>query len=336
MTRSAWERTITDSAGNVLTGVQITVFQSDGVTLATIYGQQSGGSALANPFNTGVQTSAKFYADAGRYVIRAFKDGLTKEFTDVDIAGRSVRDDIGTAAYLTATTSTTDVTQGRAMRSGDYGVGALAGPSELTPGAVRQNRMMSVSASWDGSPIAGVDAGNQGQMIHMQHGDPTYAVQILYSLLSSTGDLTRRISNNVVGPWARNITSANMVGTVAAQGGAPALFSAIIERGANSNGEYVKFADGTLICWGTPLVTATVLNNANAGAYGWSYYSDNNLVSFPAVFIAPPSVQATPQSAFLSAVATAIGVSSFLLIPITSISVASASPTTYMAIGRWR
>ncbi|MCP3177314.1 hypothetical protein MJO47_09405 [Desulfuromonas sp. KJ2020] len=41
---------------------------------------------------------------------------------------------------------------------------------------------------------------------------------------------------------------ADILGTVSQSGGVPT--GAIIERGSNANGEYVKFADGTLICWG--------------------------------------------------------------------------------------
>lgn len=40
---------------------------------------------------------------------------------------------------------------------------------------------------------------------------------------------------------------ANLVGAVAQSGGSPA--GAAIERGSNANGEYVRFADGTQICW---------------------------------------------------------------------------------------
>ena len=38
----------------------------------------------------------------------------------------------------------------------------------------------------------------------------------------------------------------NILGTVSESGGVPT--GAIIERGSNSNGEFVKYADGTLIC----------------------------------------------------------------------------------------
>ena len=38
----------------------------------------------------------------------------------------------------------------------------------------------------------------------------------------------------------------NILGTVSQSGGVPT--GAIIERGSNANGEYVKYADGTMIC----------------------------------------------------------------------------------------
>ena len=39
---------------------------------------------------------------------------------------------------------------------------------------------------------------------------------------------------------------SNILGTVSQSGGAPT--GAIIERGSNANGEFVKYADGTMIC----------------------------------------------------------------------------------------
>ena len=40
--------------------------------------------------------------------------------------------------------------------------------------------------------------------------------------------------------------TAKILGTVSQSGGVPT--GAVIERGSNANGEYVKFADGTMIC----------------------------------------------------------------------------------------
>lgn len=59
---------------------------------------------------------------------------------------------------------------------------------------------------------------------------------------------------------AGNYSRANLLGTVSQSAGVPT--GAVIERGSNANGEYVKFADGTMICYafpsGSPSVAAGV------------------------------------------------------------------------------
>ncbi|WP_303698689.1 phage tail protein [Pseudomonas aeruginosa] len=47
-------------------------------------------------------------------------------------------------------------------------------------------------------------------------------------------------------PWVDYFHNRNILGTVSQSGGVPT--GAIIERGSNANGEYVRFADGTQIC----------------------------------------------------------------------------------------
>ncbi|MDX0973526.1 phage tail protein [Sinorhizobium medicae] len=69
--------------------------------------------------------------------------------------------------------------------------------------------------------------------------------------------------------WA--VIESPTVGIVTQSGGVPA--GAIIERGSNANGEYVKFADGTMICT-SPEVTVS-MNQAT----GNLFYS--NAVSLP-------------------------------------------------------
>lgn len=55
-----------------------------------------------------------------------------------------------------------------------------------------------------------------------------------------------RGSNGVWRDWSQLYHNHNIVGTVSQSGGVPT--GAIIERGINGNGEYIKLADGTLIC----------------------------------------------------------------------------------------
>ena len=66
----------------------------------------------------------------------------------------------------------------------------------------------------------------------------------------------------------------NILGTVSQSGGIPT--GAIIERGSNANGEFVKYADGTMICTGSATVN---FNNT----------STRQDYSFPAAFTDTPS-----------------------------------------------
>ena len=72
---------------------------------------------------------------------------------------------------------------------------------------------------------------------------------------------------------------SNILGTVSESAGVPT--GAIIERGSNANGEFVKYADGTLICRVTnPLIDHTGTFSSATRLYGvWT---------FPSVFISPP------------------------------------------------
>lgn len=54
--------------------------------------------------------------------------------------------------------------------------------------------------------------------------------------------------------------------------------------GTNSNGSYLKFANGTMICWGSVSISAPSTVNNSIGSYGWSYYEGSSAITFPASF----------------------------------------------------
>ncbi|EPK2671618.1 hypothetical protein [Citrobacter freundii] len=125
------------------------------------------------------------------------------------------------------------------------------------------------------------------------------------------------------------------VGTVSQSGGAPT--GAIIERGSNSNGDYTKFADGTLICWFTRSVES-VANNSSGGTTNL-YFSSEVGLTFPATFVGiAPTV--TPSASLSSG-----GTSSWPSVrgrSLTGTSLAlisnvqnAAAYLGYTAIGRW-
>ena len=76
---------------------------------------------------------------------------------------------------------------------------------------------------------------------------------------------------------------SNILGTVSESGGAPT--GAIIERGSNANGEFVKYADGTMISTVRKLFSDIDLSS-----------DDNsrlvNRLPFPVEFVSPPYTNA--------------------------------------------
>ena len=54
---------------------------------------------------------------------------------------------------------------------------------------------------------------------------------------------------------------SNIIGTVSQSGGVPT--GAIIERGSNANGEFVKYADGTMICIAVVSHNFSTINNSD-------------------------------------------------------------------------
>ncbi|WP_232067040.1 hypothetical protein ICA20_019735 [Citrobacter sp. C5_2] len=148
---------------------------------------------------------------------------------------------------------------------------------------------------------------------------------------TTAGTVAAGDDSRITGAIQRNA----MVGAVSQTGGAPT--GAIIERGSNSNGEYTKFADGTLICWFTRSAESTA-NNSSGGTTNL-YFSSEVGLTFPATFVGTtPTV--TPSASLSSG-----GTSSWPSVrgrSLTGTSLAlisnvqnAAAYLGYTAIGRW-
>lgn len=75
----------------------------------------------------------------------------------------------------------------------------------------------------------------------------------------------------------------NILGTVSHASGVPT--GAVIERGSNANGDYARFADGTMICT-TPALAFANASTADGAIFG----SDPVTWTFPSPFVAAPVV----------------------------------------------
>jgi hypothetical protein len=125
MARAIWQKTVTNNTGAPSNGAQVTVNIQDG-GLATIFSFQEGGSARSNPFTTGIDGIARFYAERGYYTVTVFKDNSSVSFPWNNLGDKNLFDDLGTAAFKNVN------------NMGDIGTGAItATAGALVNGSVR-------------------------------------------------------------------------------------------------------------------------------------------------------------------------------------------------------
>ncbi|HFQ7058653.1 TPA: hypothetical protein ACHSNE_001319 [Citrobacter freundii] len=133
----------------------------------------------------------------------------------------------------------------------------------------------------------------------------------------------------------RTAAKADVVGTVSQSGGVPT--GAIIERGSNSNGEYTKFADGTLICCFTKSVES-ITSNPSGGTTNL-YFSTESVFTFPATFVGtkPAVAPSAPLSSGGTSSWPSVRGSSLTGTSLALISNVqnAAAYLGYTAVGRW-
>ena len=150
---------------------------------------------------------------------------------------------LGTAATSDVTTSATDTTSGRLLKVGDFGLGK----SVITVSvdidqldSLNYTTFARLSQAIGGqldseSKILHIEGGNSATQYASRRGSATERVR--FRLGNSTSDWTQ---------WQIPFNTGNILGPVSQSGGVPT--GAIIQRGSNANGEFVRYADGTMIC----------------------------------------------------------------------------------------
>lgn len=121
---------------------------------------------------------------------------------------------------------------------------------------------------------------------------------------------------------------SNILGTVSQSGGVPT--GRVIERGSNANGEFVRFADGTQICWHLPAGVAC--QTATGGLF--TSAGGSQTWTFPAAFSAIPSCPCNggATTRVIGGFATS---TQLTYRPLSSFSDAAAPSPHLVAIGRW-
>lgn len=153
--------------------------------------------------------------------------------------------------------SATDTTAGRLMAVGAFGLGAAI---TLT---ASDNLDAVLQTGFYYNPTAGNTPSNNypissaGALLVIER----TATNVVQEFTSFGGDgspsalrkFSRSFGASGWTPWVEMFHQGRIVGTVSQSGGVPT--GAVIERGSNANGEYVRFADGLQIC--TALVSTS-------------------------------------------------------------------------------
>lgn len=190
--------------------------------------------------------------------------------SDISVPGRLVRTDGALAATLGSFGGYHAASANRnidTVAAGDAGLYSTANPGTFPPNA---------GFYWIAT-----------QKLYSGEASLQRAVRYTSSGIPQDQSIWWRVrSNNAEGwgPWQRVYSQASILGAVSQSGGVPT--GAVIERGSNANGDYVRLADGTQIC------TRSMAASSGAPAT-WT---------FPATFAAAPVITGTAQAAVLSAV----------------------------------
>ncbi len=184
------------------------------------------------------------------------------------------------------TQSAADSTAGRLLKVGDFGLGGTSVPPYVAD--INNTSLSSGDYFTDANTlnIVGVGLSNfygtltvkrwSNNIIHQSWVDNASAAQRRFERLCNNGVWTS---------WQMLYSRNTILGPVLQVGGIPT--GAIIERGSNANGDYVRFADGTQICTSPQWVLDT---NVPSGSL---FRSAEQIWVFPAAFSAVPMVHAT-------------------------------------------
>ncbi len=157
----------------------------------------------------------------------------------------------------------------------------------------------------------------------------------LFQVRSSFGTLFQVDESDLLWKGQHVYRQDNIVGAVSVSGGGTPTGS-IIEKGSNANGQYVKYADGTLICWRTWTTTTLAIDGAYGdlfiGALSWAYPSAfvGELPSVNCSYLKWGTSASWPALSALSLTSTSIRV-----YDIQSRPAGTGTAISVTAIGRW-
>lgn len=145
-------------------------------------------------------------------------------------------------------TDVRDSVAGKLLAVGAFGIGSLAAHETSDFDAIDETGVFSNRSN---EAVTGIPGGQGSHWVALNGRASSDRGMQLAGRASGLGNQRLQFRTEVTGTWkdwVGIVTTESVVGPVAQSGGVLDTNSGIIERGSNANGEYTKFADGTLIC----------------------------------------------------------------------------------------
>lgn len=233
----------------------------------------------------------------------------------------------GSAAYRNVGTEA-----GNLMEVGAFGLGTVTGAVPL-PGNDANNALISGFYKTDENtinmpPELPIGAHVLRGTLYVGAGLNANTTTVLFMSSHINRVYSRNRNAGAWGGWQRVYNQGSIIGEVSQSGGVPT--GAIIERGSNSDGGYVKFADGTLIAKTIDFLTP--INNL----IGSGYRTENIIGNLPATFSNIPMVSGNCTSGQAIWVSSrAVNSTQFSFYGNYWVSVGTDQTFNLTAIGRW-
>ena len=224
------------------------------------------------------------------------------------------------ADFFNVQTSATDTTPGALTAVGAFGLGAGLIPytGDIDDITLPSGLYYAEGASTGDKPD------NNGSLVVLKRA--TVRVTQIFSA-SSNKTYIRNYGGSAWTSWSTLYGSGNILGTVSKSGLVPT--GALFQDGSNSNGKFVKFADGTQIC------TSRITFDNVSTASGQVFISPSINLTFPAAFIATPVLSGTGGGTTRWIGGVSANTTTASIRAISSVSESGSTVAEVTAVGQW-
>lgn len=240
------------------------------------------------------------------------------------------------------TQSSVDTTAGRLLKVGDFGLGTainLGATDNLDNILLSGFYYNGSGANTPGNNYPSYAAGALQVIFRSAH-NVVQTYTTFGGTTASTASLRQYVRSRGIDGWTawdEVLMRDNILGTVSQSAGAPT--GAIIERGSNANGEYVRLADGTQWCRKDAAYDTSLAGGANSGDQTWTFPASFVSGSTPAVTATARATNTTSDrlaaAQYLRVCATPAGATSGAFVLFNSSGSALTARADLRAVGRW-